>query len=202
MTFPLLPYITFSLVTIFTPGPNNISSMGFGLQQGYRKTVKYLIGICIGVFVLFMATSLFTTLLGRFIPRVFSVLKYIGAAYIVFLGVQLIISSFKEKENGKIGKAGLLQGMLLQLLNPKGMIYYLTVFTVFIHPHFGSLFVDLIFAAILIILVFASVSLYTVGGNVVKLIIKRRKVYLAVNILLAAALFYSALAIILSDVKI
>jgi cysteine/O-acetylserine efflux protein len=198
MSFPILPFAAFSIVTIFTPGPNNISSMGFGFQYGYRGTLKYLFGICIGVFVMFMAASLFSSLIGKYIPKVMPILKYVGAAYIIFLGIQMMRTKTIDKKGTK-KKAGLVQGIFLQLLNPKGLIYSLTVFTVFIHPNFETIWVDFIFAGILLIFVFLSISLYTIGGNVVKVFIKRERVYRGVSIILGLALFYSAAAIIFTD---
>ena len=200
MSFPLVPFITFSIVTIFTPGPNNISCMSFGVQYGYRGTLKYLLGICLGAFTVFMAAGFFSTLLSRYIPKLFPYLKYVGAAYIIFLGIQVMRSSLTAKKEKK-GEAKFYQGILLQFLNVKGIIYCLTVFTVFIHPHFDGILINLLFAGILNIAVFASVSLYTMGGNVVKILVKRERVYKAINIVLGLALFYSAIAIVLSDIS-
>lgn len=200
MNFPILPFITFSLVTIFTPGPNNISSMGFGVKYGYTGTLKYLLGVCVGAFTVFMLGGVFSSLIAEYIPRVFPYLKYAGAAYIVFLGIQVMRSSLTQKSGGK-AEAKFYQGILLQFLNVKGIVYTLTVFTVFIHPYFHSVMVNLIFAGLLNVVVFISVSLYTIGGNVVKMLVKRERVYRAINIVLGLALVYSAVAIILSDIS-
>ncbi len=201
MTFPLLPFITFSIVTIFTPGPNNISSMGFGVKYGYRGTLKFLIGVCVGAFAVFILAGFFSTFIAAYIPKVFPYVKYAGAAYIVFLGVQVMRSSITQKKENKT-EARFYQGILLQFLNVKGIIYCLTVFTVFIHPHYTSIFVTLLFAGILNVVVFISISLYTVGGNVIKVFIKRERVYRAVNIVLGLALMYSAAAIVFSDAAV
>jgi cysteine/O-acetylserine efflux protein len=199
--FPVLPFAAFTLVTIFTPGPNNIASMGYGVTYGYRKTVKFLLGVCIGSFAVFMAISFFSHLISRYIPKVFPVLKYIGAAYIVFLAVQVMRSS-RIKTNKTKSEARLYQGVLLQFLNPKGHIYYLTVITVFIRPYYSSVFADLLFVSILLVLIFSSVSLYTAGGSIIHALVKRERIYRIINIVLGLALLYSAVAIILSDVNL
>jgi len=172
--------------------------MGFGVKYGYRGTLKYLIGICVGAFAVFMLGGFFSSLIAEYIPKVFPYLKYAGAAYIVFLGIQVMRSSISQKKETK-AEARFYQGILLQFLNVKGIIYTLTVFTVFIHPHFHSVLINLIFAGLLNIVVFLSISLYTIGGNVVKMLVKRERVYRAINIVLGLALIYSAVAIILSD---
>lgn len=201
MEFPVLPFATFTLVTIFTPGPNNIASMGYGVTYGYRKTLKFLLGVCIGSFTVFMAISFFSHLISRYIPTVFPVLKYIGAAYIVFLAVQVMRSSRVTSKEIK-SEARFYQGVLLQFLNPKGHIYYLTVITVFIHPYFNSVLTDLLFVTILLVLIFSSVSLYTAGGSIIHALVKRERIYRIINIVLGLALLYSAAAIILSDVNL
>ena len=119
MTFPVLPFVTFSMVTIFTPGPNNISSMGFGVKYGYRGTIKYLLGICVGAFAVFMLGGVFSGLIAEYIPKVFPYMKYAGAAYIVFLGIQVMRSSISQKKDTK-SEARFYQGILLQFLNVKG----------------------------------------------------------------------------------
>lgn len=197
MEFPVLPFATFTLVTIFTPGPNNIASMGYGVTYGYKRTLKFLLGVCIGSFVVFMLISFFSHLISRYMPKVFPVLKYIGAAYIVFLAVQVMRSAGIKTDNKK-PEARLYQGVLLQFLNPKGHIYYLTVITVFIHPYFNSVLTDLLFVSILLVLIFSSVSLYTAGGSIIKALVKRERIYRIINIILGLALLYSAAAIILS----
>jgi threonine/homoserine/homoserine lactone efflux protein len=132
---------------------------------------------------------------------VFPVLKYIGAAYIVFLAVQVMRSS-RIKTNKTKSEARLYQGVLLQFLNPKGHIYYLTVITVFIRPYYSSVFADLLFVSILLVLIFSSVSLYTAGGSIIHALVKRERIYRIINIVLGLALLYSAVAIILSDVNL
>jgi cysteine/O-acetylserine efflux protein len=201
MEFPVLPFATFTLVTIFTPGPNNIASMGYGVTYGYKRTLKFLLGVCIGSFVVFMLISFFSHLISRYMPKVFPVLKYIGAAYIVFLAVQVMRSAGIKTDNKK-PEARLYQGVLLQFLNPKGHIYYLTVITVFIHPYFNSVLTDLLFVSILLVLIFSSVSLYTAGGSIIKALVKQERIYRIINIILGLALLYSAAAIILSDVNL
>ncbi len=201
MDFPLIPFTTFTLVTIFTPGPNNIASMGYGVSYGYRKTLKFLLGVCIGSFTVFMAISFFSHLISTYIPKAFPILKYVGAAYIVFLAVQVMRSSQLKAEETK-KEAKLYQGVLLQFLNPKGHVYYLTVITVFIHPYYNSIPTDLLFVGILLVLIFSSVSLYAAGGSIIKALVKRQGFYRIINIVLGLALLYSALAIILSDVKL
>ena len=201
MEFPVLPFVAFTLVTIFSPGPNNIASMGYGVTYGYRRTLKFLIGVCIGSFVVFMIISFFSHLISRYMPKVFPVLKYIGAVYIVFLAVQVMRSAGIKTNNSK-AKARLYQGLLLQFLNPKGHIYYLTVITVFIRPYYESVIADLLFVSILLVLIFSSVSLYTAGGSIIHALVKRERIYRIINIVLGLALLYSAAAIILSDVNL
>jgi cysteine/O-acetylserine efflux protein len=201
MSFPLAPFISFAVVTTLTPGPNNISSAGFGFKNGYVKTLKFMAGINIGFIGIMVVTSLFSTILSMYLPRFFPYLKYIGAGYIVFLAIRIMLSkSFDEGFQG--GKAGVVDGIVLQILNPKVIIYGLTVFTVFVHPNVEKISLHIVISLALAVLVFVSNSLWALSGNAIKLLLKKERYYRIINIVLGLLLIYSDVSIVLSDVTV
>lgn len=76
----------------------------------------------------------------------FSIVKYAGAAYLVFLGVRMILSRNVEREmqpvSGPRGAAALRQGVLTEVLNPKTALFFLSCIPQFVTPQHGHLFVQ------------------------------------------------------------
>src|SRR5215813_14797449 len=88
----LLAFTLFALVMFFTPGANNIMLLSSGLTYGFRRTVPHIAGITIGFAFMIAAVGLgFGTIFVAF-PVLQIVLKYAGAAYLVYLAVAIALS--------------------------------------------------------------------------------------------------------------
>src|SRR6185436_575391 len=105
MSINLLPLLSFVLISTFTPGPSNVSSASMGVLHGYKHTLNYQVGLAAGVFlIMFLSGLVSTTLLGIF-PAFEPALRYIGAAYILYLAFGIIRASyiFDEKATNPLG---------------------------------------------------------------------------------------------------
>ena len=83
MSIELFPLISFVLITTFTPGPSNISSASMGILHGYKGTLRFLLGLVSGLFLIMLLSGLISATLLRFFPALEPVLRYLGAAYIL-----------------------------------------------------------------------------------------------------------------------
>ncbi|MDY6868403.1 MAG: LysE family transporter, partial [Chloroflexota bacterium] len=90
--------ISFVIVTIYTPGPNNISSASMGILYGYKKTLKYLIGIAAGFFIVLQLTGWVSSFLLEKFPAFEGVLRIIGALYILWLAWGTLRASYAFDE--------------------------------------------------------------------------------------------------------
>jgi len=132
-------YFLFTLVaasTVLSPGPGVVMTLSNALRKGYRGTVGGIFGVAIGA--LFVA-GVSATSLGLLLAAssfAFNTLKFIGAAYLIYLGLKLWFSSaftFAELHAGEGGLwATFLEGLTLQLTNPKAIFFFLSVFPQFI----------------------------------------------------------------------
>src|ERR1700742_3728758 len=85
-------FLMFALVMFFTPGPNNIMVLSSGLTYGFRRTVPHIAGITVGFAFMIAAVGLgFGTIFVAF-PVLPTILKYAGAAYLVYLAVAIAMS--------------------------------------------------------------------------------------------------------------
>ena len=87
-----IAFVVFAAVMFFTPGPNNIMVLSSGLTYGFRRTLPHIAGITIGFAFMVGAVGLgFGTIFIAY-PVLQTILKYAGAAYLVYLAVAIAMS--------------------------------------------------------------------------------------------------------------
>ena len=192
----MLPaFLSYVFVTTFTPGPNNVSSASMGITYGYRKALRYIFGITCGFTVIMFLCGLLTESVIRFLPRLESVLRIVGALYMVYLAyIILKASTHDNREDDKIA-ATFTRGLLLQVVNVKVIIYGITVFSGFLVGLITS-FSQLLFASVFLSgLAFLSTSVWALFGNALKRYFANRTFTLIFNGIMALLLLYSAAVI-------
>jgi cysteine/O-acetylserine efflux protein len=188
----LIPVLSYVLISTFSPGPNNISSASLGVLYGYRNTLRYMVGISIGVFcMLFLSGWVSTTLLSHF-PTVEPGLRLIGAGYILYLAVGILKANYTFKAD-EVKPLGFAQGLLLQLFNPKLIVYGLTLFSVFLAPLTTNLGLLLLATLLLTATAFCATSSWALFGTIIKRYLHQPRLQTAVNVILSLLLVYTAL---------
>jgi threonine/homoserine/homoserine lactone efflux protein len=124
-------FAVFAAVMFFTPGPNNIMVMSSGLTYGFRRTLPHIAGVVIGFAFMVGAVGLgFGTVFIAF-PVLQIILKYAGAAYLVYLAVMIAMSGPpKPGETGK-GPMTFWQGAMFQWVNVKGWVAIIGTITAY-----------------------------------------------------------------------
>ncbi|MEV0390994.1 LysE family translocator [Nonomuraea sp. NPDC050643] len=138
----LLLFLGMDLLLIFTPGPDMLYVMARSLGQGRRTGLTAVAGICGGyaVHTVLAAAGLAAAL--QAVPAALPVMRYAGAAYLVFLAVRTLLS-LRHRTGPVLGGAPepvakvLRQSMLTALLNPKGVLLYLSLMPQFISTGTG-----------------------------------------------------------------
>ena len=127
----LIAFIVFAAVMFFTPGPNNIMVMSSGLTYGFRRTLPHIAGVTIGFAFMVGAVGLgFGTIFIAF-PVLQTVLKYAGAAYLVYLAVVIAMSGPpKPGETGR-GPMTFWGGAMFQWVNVKGWVAIIGTITAY-----------------------------------------------------------------------
>ncbi len=190
----MLAAISFILITTFTPGPNNISSASMGVLYGYRRTMSYLAGITLGVFLLMMACGWISASLLSLFPVIETPLRYLGAVYILWLAFKTVRASYAFKP-GDQPALGFANGVFLQLVNVKAIVYGLTLFSAFLTPIASHPLWLILTAVALAGVTWVAVSAWALAGTGIKTYLQQSHVRLAVNVGLALLLVYTALKI-------
>lgn len=160
----LLLFLTASLALIATPGQDNIYIVTRGIAQGRRAALVSAWGVCLGLLVhtTFAAVGLSALLAQSAVA--FSVVKWAGAAYLVYLGARTLLDKNSLAPSGDgapvagLGKV-FLQGVASNVLNPKVALFFLAFLPQFVSPGVGSSGVQfLVFGSLFALLALAVTS--------------------------------------------
>ena len=177
-------FIIYSVINAFTPGPGNILALNTVTNYGYKKGRPLYWGIFAGYYVVQVICAVFVFGVSTFLPDLLGIMKYIGAAYILWLAVRIALS---KPTTGTVEKsASFLKGFLLQFVNVKIYLFGITALTGYVTEYSASLWVLLLFELI-IATIGTTATLTWIGMGV---LIQRayQKYYRVINIILALTL--------------
>ena len=170
----MVPLLIYIIITSFTPGPNNISVASYSLNLGYWKTLRYMLGITSGFFVMMFAAGLFTEIISTTFPRFESILRFIGAGYVLWLAYSIFKTS-ENKSQKKLYSAKFLNGFLLQVVNPKVILYGSSIYVGFLYPLINNILSLIIASLLLSVVCFIAISTWASFGMGIKRVVKNEK---------------------------
>jgi len=186
------PFLTYVVVTNFTPGPNNVMAMTSAVGKGLKGTLGFLLGVAAGFFVMMLACGLVNISLVSILPRAGYWLNILGAVYMAFLALQILLSKMTNGERSSNSTGRFRTGFIMQFLNLKVILYGITVYSTFIVQRYHSPVVIGLFAAVLAMVGFVAVFTWASGGSMFRGYLARHYVWF--KIAMAALLVYSAIA--------
>lgn len=143
-------FLIYCIINAFTPGPGNILALNTVTNYGYKKGRPLFFGIFAGYYVVQILCAIFVYGVNTLLPNVMSVMKYIGAAYILWLAIHIAIS--KPSSENTEQSASFWKGFMLQFVNVKIYMFGVTALTGYIvayMPAFPALlFFELVIATI------------------------------------------------------
>jgi homoserine/homoserine lactone efflux protein len=150
----LLYFVTWSLVAL-TPGPAVMCSMAQATRYGFRSSLAGILGIQFGNFIFFVCVALGLGTLLATATIAFTILRIAGAIYLFYLGVRIIVSTFKKPISKaqnplipvKTHRNLFLQGLFIQITNPKALLFVSALLPQFIEPN-RSLLIQIIILVI------------------------------------------------------
>ncbi|QPB19065.1 LysE family translocator [Rhizobium sp. 007] len=138
----LLAFAAVSFVGIATPGPTVLLALTNGSRYGTRRAIAGMLGAVLSDFVLIGAVAIGLGALLAASEFWFSVLKYLGAAYLAFLGIMMLRSQGTIETAMKVESAGSaasafaigLKSFMVAVTNPKGYLFFSAFLPQFIDP--------------------------------------------------------------------
>ena len=179
----LVAFFGVSVLLGLSPGPDNVFVLIQSAQRGWRLGLAVVLGLCLGIVVHTLAVALGLAAVFAASEVAFSVLKWCGAAYLVYLAigawrapVSVNDSALADAAASKASASGaeLLKmvgrGFVMNLTNPKVLIFFLAFLPQFANPALGPVAPQIfMFGAVFILstfLVFGSIAIFSgVFGN-------------------------------------
>jgi threonine/homoserine/homoserine lactone efflux protein len=153
-------FVAAALALLLVPGPAVLYIVARSIDQGRAAGLVSVLGVHLGslVHVAAAAVGLSSLLVSSAVA--FSVVKYAGAAYLIYLGVRALIAR-EEPEDVEVRAAPLgkllRQGAVVNILNPKTALFFLAFLPQFVDPNAGHVALQLVFLG----LVFVALGLVT-----------------------------------------
>lgn len=189
-------FLAYSVITAFTPGPNNIMAMTNSIKHGFGKAAVFCFGVFWGFIIDMTLCALATSYLYEYLPTIEQPMRWLGAAYIVYLAIMV----YKDKGEDKEAKAALspdsfLTGVVMQLVNIKVILYGITALSTFVLPYYKTPGALAVFVLLLAVIGFSGTLCWALFGSLFqRLFISHRK---PLNITMSLLLVYCAMRILL-----
>jgi leucine efflux protein len=144
---------TFLLGTIFIvilPGPNSMYVLSVAAQRGVRPAYQGAGGIFLGDLILMVLSACGVASLLKASPALFYVVKYIGAAYLAWIGVQMLLGCWRKLRANEVADTAVAvpvavkesnpfrKALIISLMNPKAILFFISFFIQFVDPKFAA----------------------------------------------------------------
>ena len=151
-------FVVAASILVFMPGPNTLYIIARSLQQGLAAGIVSSLGVQVGTLLHVAAAAFGISTLLLSSALAFNVVKYAGAAYLIYLGIKTLLTREKVAEEGEtVAKKSLsgtfYQGFVVNVLNPKTALFFTAFLPQFIDLQRGSVVAQVFFlGAILVVL--------------------------------------------------
>jgi threonine/homoserine/homoserine lactone efflux protein len=182
-----LPFATYSFVMSITPGPNNVMLTASGATFGFRRTVPHILGVCAGFSVVLLGVCAGLDVLFTRWPDAQTILRWAGAAYLVYLGWR-ILRSGEAKAGHSPKPLTLLEAAAFQFLNPKAWVMTLTAAAMFLPRELGFMTACVYMVGVMALINLPCVTVWALFGSSLRGFLARPAGRMTFNAVMAVAL--------------
>jgi threonine/homoserine/homoserine lactone efflux protein len=180
-----LAFAAASAVLVLIPGPTVLLVVSYALGQGWRAALPMAIGVALGDFTAMTLSMLGLGALLAASASVFTVLKWIGAAYLIWLGVKLWRAGgtldAQPRTDASSAIKMLAHAWLITALNPKSITFFVAFLPQFIDLQRDYLTQMVIFEATFLVLAFVNVLGYALAASRARALVREEGVIRAIN---------------------
>jgi len=182
-----LTYVLGTIAIILLPGPNSIFVLTTAARDGVKAGYRAALGVFLGDTVLMLGAALGVASLLRAYPPVFAAVKYIGAAYLLYIAIGLIRAAVKRWRTGPAAPGAeaevdqpvrrpFRRALMVSVFNPKAILFIISFFIQFVDPTYRYPLVSFaILALILQVCSFLYLTTLIFGGNYLASQFRRRR---------------------------
>lgn len=144
----LWTYVLGAFFIILLPGPNSLYVLSTAAQRGVRQGYRGAAGVFIGDTVLMVLAAAGVASLLKSTPILFNVVKYAGAAYLAWIGFQMLRGAWRSWRAPASAEAAPVperieenpfrKALVISLMNPKAILFFISFFIQFVDPAYGT----------------------------------------------------------------
>jgi threonine/homoserine/homoserine lactone efflux protein len=167
-----------SIALLLIPGPAVLYVVTQSADQGRSAGLASVAGIHVGTFVHIVAAAVGLSALILASAVAFSIVKFAGAAYLVYLGIRKLLehgtATETEPRRAPLRRV-FARGAVVNVLNPKTALFFLAFLPQFVDPDRGAVWIQVVtLGLVFVALGLVSDSLYALGGDAVGSLLRRR----------------------------
>lgn len=141
-TASILIFTGVNLIVLITPGPAILYTVSRSLDQGMKAGLLSVYGLALGTLPHALAVAFGIAGILASSATAFNIMKYLGAAYLVYLGINRLLrknaGGVSGSDTSKTGKMAFFESFTVGVLNPKAVLFFLAFLPQFIDPSRGS----------------------------------------------------------------
>ena len=163
-------FTSVALILVFIPGPNTLYIIARSIQQGRKAGIVSSLGVQVGTMFHIAAAAFGLSALLLSSASAFNVVRYVGAAYLIYLGVKTLLAKESIEPERPLRRTRLSrvfsQGVIVNVLNPKTALFFFAFLPQFIDVARGAVAMQIILlGAILICFGTLSDSIYALAAG-------------------------------------
>jgi threonine/homoserine/homoserine lactone efflux protein len=175
----LLVFAAAAIVLIAIPGPNHVYIIARSISQGRGAGLASALGVETGTLVHVGAAAAGLSALIASSATAFNVVRYLGAAYLVYLGIRALVRREPDEDAVEVQAAPLrrtfAEGVMVNVLNPKVALFFLAFLPQFIDPERGPVAAQtLVLGAVIFVLALAADLVYALAASALGTRLRRR----------------------------
>jgi threonine/homoserine/homoserine lactone efflux protein len=177
----LLVFAGAALALIVIPGPAVLYILAQSVEHGRNAGVVSALGVATGGLVHITAAAVGISALVVSSAVAFSVVKYAGAAYLLYLGIRRLLDRGRDAAEPGVPREAepwriFRRGVLVNVLNPKTALFFLALLPQFVDPGRGPVLAQiLVLGTLFVVLALLSDSLYALGAGALGAWVRRRR---------------------------
>ncbi len=184
-------FLIYCFIVTYTPGPTNVLILSTVQHFGAKKALIFGIGGISGLGMLLGLSAFLNSVLVALVPKILGIMQVIGCIYMLYLAYKIYHMNTSKGSEKQIATFG--TGFLMQFVNPKALLFTMTVLPSFVMPYYTSSWMLALFAVVILVIGFTACITWVVSGTVFKSFLQ--KYQKASNTVMAMFLVYSAIMV-------
>ncbi len=184
-------FLIYCIIVTFTPGPTNIVILSVVNNYGGKKAMRFVGGAIAAFSILLAISAALNSILVALMPKILNIMQIIGSLYILYLAFQIYRMDTSKGDKKQI--SSFMSGFIMQFVNPKVILFTMTVIPSFVMPYYTSPFMLSTFVLVIMVTGLIAMITWVLFGTVFKRFL--HKYQKAVNIVMALFLVYSAVMV-------